>query len=266
MAATAGPHDRWNRRQASGMPFCGSCGLAVDDSDRFCAGCGAPVEREAVPRAPSSSFPSDPTRTPPLAGKSRPRRLVWGLASLTAVVIAAVAAVVLADSPSSSHAPLAAVDATTTASPSATIVQPAAATTTEPAATTTLPSSTTSLVDPFLPFAKSWGSHGMSMILSADGKGSATWRTYEWCSSSPPPCDSIQGNTVVDGGQAAFVLADGSSGVAHGTVTYTTDPSTLPEGPLTVSLAAGDELLVSTPTGPHITLCGAQAQAGSCGA
>ena|SRR5579864_4842250 len=135
------------------------------------------------------------------------------------------------------------------------------------AAPTTAPATVTTVtVESFVAFSQPWGRHGFGMSITATGHGTADWRTYNWCTSSPPPCDSMQGNNIVSGGHATFGLATASGGIAHGTISYSTDPSTMPLGPVTLDLAAGDELIVSPGSAPQITLCGPQAVASCYGA
>lgn len=112
------------------MAFCGSCGLAVNDSDQFCARCGAPVDTAPPPQAPVWPLPSGPTQTLPLAGRRPSRRLVSGLVSLVVVVVAAVVAIILG-SHSSPHQRLQAATATTTQPAAVTMTEPSNATTTQ---------------------------------------------------------------------------------------------------------------------------------------
>lgn len=111
------------------MPFCGSCGIALDAGDQFCAGCGAPVDHAAGPQAVPLPIRSGSTSTPLRRGLSR--RLVWGVAPLAVAVGAAVAGLVLANRPPS-HRPGEAAAATTTPSAATSTTQSPAATTTRP--------------------------------------------------------------------------------------------------------------------------------------
>ena len=155
-------------------------------------------------------------------------------------------------------------------SPSETVTTTAvtAPPTTPAAATTAAPSTTTTVVQtyPFLSFSGTWGRHGFGINMTAQGEGSASWRIYSWCGQSPPPCDSMQGNNIISGGQGTIVLTTASAGVARGNVTYSTDGTTLPVGPIMLNLAAGDELLVTPRVGQTITLCGPHADPSCYGA
>jgi hypothetical protein len=69
----------------------------------------------------------------------------------------------------------------------------------------------------------------------------------------------MQGNTIIEGGRAGVTLTSATGTAAYGTVTYSSDPSTLPSGAVTLEQLQGNQLLVQTPSGPKITLCGPQA-------
>lgn len=85
-----------------------------------------------------------------------------------------------------------------------------------------------------------WERHGTGITISrsdfAPEQGNALmeWRTYTWCQDpitqkpSPPPCDSMIGNTIGSGGLASITLlhpAGQDDKQLSGVVTATTDPS-----------------------------------------
>src|SRR5439155_12253220 len=56
----------------------------------------------------------------------------------------------------------------------------------------------------FSAFTGTWYGHGRGVTIGQDGSGTASWRTYRWCTDSPPPCDYSMGNEIISGGQAEF--------------------------------------------------------------
>jgi hypothetical protein len=109
-----------------------------------------------------------------------------------------------------------------------------------------------------------WHFHGVFAHIGSDGKGDASWRIYKWCSDDPnPPCDGVDGNNIIDGGEATFtvVAVDGTSATA--TVDRSTDTKTVPTGPVALRIIAGDHLDF-----PRfgVPLCGASSPPDSCGA
>ncbi len=129
------------------------------------------------------------------------------------------------------------------------------------------PSTTTTVSSAALlgPFVGTWTNHGMSVSVNSSGSGTAGWRTYSWCSAgAPPPCDSMNGDVITNGGAATFTIsAVNPPGVAHAIAT-SNQPTTFPTGPMDLSLATNDELLVSSPGTSTITLCGPSAPS-ACG-
>jgi hypothetical protein len=87
-----------------------------------------------------------------------------------------------------------------------------------------------------------------------------TWRTGTICGQGPPPCDKSEGDAIVDGGNADFVVHLRSSTEAIGYVTSTTDPQTVPIGKLTATLSASQDVifLQPSPTG-DLPFCGQRA-------
>jgi hypothetical protein len=103
------------------------------------------------------------------------------------------------------------------------------------------------------PFALSWSRHGVGLSVDPTGHGEASWRIYSWCSDDPqPPCDLIQDNIIMPGGHGAFVFHRVSGQTAYGTVIGTTDPRSLPLGPIIMTvgdygmaeLTAGDQSMI----------------------
>jgi len=120
-----------------------------------------------------------------------------------------------------------------------------------------------------------WDHHGFTATINADGSGLASWRIYRWCSQEPaPPCDQMNGSTIIDGGHATFtVRAVPQSSVAVATITSSTDHSTL-GAPGTVQVTPvlgrsgpGKEIVFPILRDPNFILCaGGAGVTGDCGA
>ncbi|HEX4540641.1 MAG TPA: hypothetical protein VH112_10390 [Acidimicrobiales bacterium] len=115
-----------------------------------------------------------------------------------------------------------------------------------------------------------WKGHGGDVHIGADGQAQATFRAYRLCTDDPtPPCDTMSGSTIVDGGHAQFRLKpSGTPATATGQVTGSDDPAAFQPGfALTVNLMPGDVMLVtSSPAAQSVAYCGPRASAGACGA
>jgi hypothetical protein len=117
-------------------------------------------------------------------------------------------------------------------------------------------------------FAGKYAGHGHALAIAADGSGTITYRVYKWCSDDPtPPCDDMQGNNIIDGGQITFVLrsafAAGTSTIGEGVITSSTDPTMTQGQPLTarrsgyiVALSTGGTFCAPN-TPPKEWVCGA---------
>lgn len=120
------------------------------------------------------------------------------------------------------------------------------------------------------PLVGDWNGHGGGVHIGADGEGQATFRAYRFCTDDPtPPCDTMNGNAIIDGGHAQFRLtAARAPGAATGQVTSSDDPQAFQPGfAMTLSLTAGDVVLVSSsPTAQSVAYCGSRAAVGACGA
>jgi hypothetical protein len=96
-----------------------------------------------------------------------------------------------------------------------------------------------SATDTFAPFVGEWWHHGLTLRVLPDGRASASWRIYRWCGPGvPQPCDSMSSSMIVEGGRASIVFQSVNSGahMANGTVTSSSDRTTLPTGPVTMVL------------------------------
>ena len=134
-------------------------------------------------------------------------------------------------------------------------------------------------------FAGTWSVHTFSLRVRADGRGSFLWPTHVACGSAPfggyRPCDrvvhTVMGpdgrpvivDEIIDGGRATLVLTSVRFTRARGVIEGSTQPSVVPNGPVSLTSAQHDLLVVipvTPPTGPSplrpgSPLCGAQARA-----
>ena len=126
-------------------------------------------------------------------------------------------------------------------------------------------------------FIGQWHAHSFVLRIEADGIASADWRTYRWCRAQATPeagqsvpCDSLHESRVQPGGHARLALGVSQADWASGQVQESTDPATLPLGPVRLQLAGhrlrlfqGSENLSRLVA----ELCGQGANsAGACGA
>ncbi|MCU1451993.1 MAG: hypothetical protein JWN46_139 [Acidimicrobiales bacterium] len=144
-----------------------------------------------------------------------------------------------------------------------------AVTTTTAARSTTMPSTTTATAPPTTRvdigrFAGTWAGHSRELILGGDGHFVVEARLYVDCASSPPPCDSFQGNTIIPGLHADGVITTTRGNRAFGRIRHTTDPADVPIGPISLSLDPASDTLTTQPG--NLYLCGPSAAPGSCGA
>jgi len=113
-------------------------------------------------------------------------------------------------------------------------------------------------------FAGTWTYHGAAASIGLDGRGTADWRIYKWCSDDPtPPCDDLVNNNIIDGGHASFRLTGVTANTAYGIVSQTTDTKTVASGPLVLRVTADDHLEFPNFSQP---LCGPHSPPGTCGA
>lgn len=115
----------------------------------------------------------------------------------------------------------------------------------------------------FSSFAAQWGGHGRGLTVQPDGRFEITMRTYRWCDEGPPPCDTLnQDSVIISGTRAEGTLETVSGNVATGKVNTSTDPGNVPIGPVTFTLDPANHSLAWG----DIVFCGDNAPAGFCGA
>src|SRR5207248_1998701 len=106
--------------------------------------------------------------------------------------------------------------------------------------------------------------HGRAVHFDEDGSGTAQWRIYRFCSESPPPCDTFIGNEIILGGHASLLLTAGTGATATAVVSQSSDPDSLPDGPIGLHTLPGYEFEFDNGFGPFCRPY--LSQPGACGA
>ena len=112
-------------------------------------------------------------------------------------------------------------------------------------------------------FVGDWYHHGIGASITAEGLGTLGWRTYTTCGpQQPPPCDTINGNEIIDGGHATFELTSVNGTTATGHTVSSDDPASLPVGSnVTAVVDTQHNLLYLTPwPGQQTPFCGPSAE------
>lgn len=118
------------------------------------------------------------------------------------------------------------------------------------------------------PLAGIWHVHTYYLSIYTDGHGVFTWPIHTTCGTGPgqgpPPCDALRnGSETVDGGYATLTITQRAGDSATGLIASSTDPSTLPNGSVSLHLAPNDLLYLetATPAAVHAYdyLCGQEA-------
>lgn len=107
----------------------------------------------------------------------------------------------------------------------------------------------------FSRFAQVWQRHGLTVRVTADGRVTASWRTYHFCSEAPPPCDRFEGDDIINGGYGTAVLRHSNGSTADGEVTATDDTATWPPGPFSITLGTYDTAQLRL-NAEALTICG----------
>ncbi len=124
---------------------------------------------------------------------------------------------------------------------------------------------TSSASSNFSSFVGTWPGHGRLLDFASNGHAQYTARAYRWCEQGvSPPCDSWQGNIIVDGIKEQMVFIRTSGSTAYGTIVSSTAGDTGQS--VTLTLQQNDTVMLSFKNGSYKTLCGPQAPAGYCGA
>jgi hypothetical protein len=114
-------------------------------------------------------------------------------------------------------------------------------------------------------FIGTWYAHGAGISIHANGQAHFEARVYTWCGPNVArPCDSFQGNDIINGFKEDVQLARVAGPSAYGTVT--SGNVHLIGSAVTIRLLPNDQLLFSVGKGSDNLLCGPHAPVGACGA
>lgn len=105
-------------------------------------------------------------------------------------------------------------------------------------------------------FVGDWSRHGMQLTVSDDGTAWARWRVYQWCGPAvAPPCDRIENDSLISGGQADLVFTPEAPNTAQGEILTSTDPQALDLGPVSLRLVPFGMAILDQ-GGQETVLCG----------
>jgi hypothetical protein len=105
-------------------------------------------------------------------------------------------------------------------------------------------------------FVGDWGRHGMQLTISDDGTAWARWRVYQWCGPGVrPPCDRIENDYLISGGQADLVFAPEAPDSVQGEILTSTDTQSLDLGPVSLRLVPFGMAILEQ-AGQETVLCG----------
>ncbi len=93
--------------------------------------------------------------------------------------------------------------------------------------------------------------HTYDLVVDANGRGEFQWPIHVSCGTGlgygPPPCDQVSPNGEIhDGGHATLAITSRTGNTATGWIAGSTDPSTLPDGTVTVRLGPNDVVFLHT--------------------
>jgi hypothetical protein len=115
------------------------------------------------------------------------------------------------------------------------------------------------------PFSGVWEKDGFRLVARQDGRATAAWRTYQWCSPHTlGPCDTLQETGLVPGGRAEMVFATVEARTARGQIFWSVDEelgatwTQLGTGPVSLTLLA-DGMAELRHHHISLTLCRSQA-------
>lgn len=114
-------------------------------------------------------------------------------------------------------------------------------------------------------FVGNWYAHGAGLSFNSSGQAHFEERVYRWCGPGvAQPCDSTNGNFIINGHREDLQFSRVTDSVAYGVVVSSTFR---PAGSrVTLTLLPGDRVLYSAGSVMDGILCGPQAEIGACGA
>src|SRR5258708_2994056 len=118
-------------------------------------------------------------------------------------------------------------------------------------------------------FGGFWYQHGAGLRIETNGEATFLGRAYRWCSASvKPPCDSFQGNNIINGYKEHICFFHVFDSIAYGKVISGNYHAV--GTMVTATLLPGDELSFNgfgtTGEGRSNLMCGPKAAVGACGA
>ncbi len=142
--------------------------------------------------------------------------------------------------------------------------QPTTPTPSNSSTPTNIPTAT--LTPDFSAFVGTWFGHGRGLTFSSDGRAKYIARAYQWCGPGvPPPCDSFQGNNIIDGIKEEMLFTYIAGKTAYGTITASNTGNT--GLPVSLAVDADDTATLTKGGDPAgILLCGPNAPSSTCGA
>ena len=121
------------------------------------------------------------------------------------------------------------------------------------------------------PFAGTWHVHTFYLTIQSNGTGSFQWPIHVPCGTGlgqgPPPCDTVSPSGVItDGGHAKLTIESRKGRSVEGLISETTDPTTVRNGRVTISLGSNDVLYLRFSTPPatlaYSYVCGPKTNSG----
>jgi hypothetical protein len=99
--------------------------------------------------------------------------------------------------------------------------------------------------------AGTWHVHTYYLLVNGNGLGSFQWPIHVSCGTGigygPPPCDRVSPNGgIQDGGHATLAIFSRTGDIAAAWIANSTDPATLPDGPVNLRVGPNDVLFLHT--------------------
>lgn len=109
-------------------------------------------------------------------------------------------------------------------------------------------------------FAGRWIAHGQYLDFSSNGRAKYIARAYQWCGPGvPPPCDTIQNNTIFSGITEDMLFTHVAGKTAYGTITASSAGNT--GRSVSFALDANDTAILTEGGHSAVLLCGPKALA-----
>jgi hypothetical protein len=117
------------------------------------------------------------------------------------------------------------------------------------------------------PFVGTWYNHGGVLRIESNGDATYDARAYKWCGSGvSQPCDSFQGNLIIDGIHMQIHFSGTKDSQANGQIDSSTTGDNGRSVQLTLNHNHTANFAKSGSTTFNQVVCDLQAQPGTCGA